>query len=160
MKLFFKRLLYKLKFSDDEIIRTARLILEKRFDKQVIQYNESEVMDYLKLLLSEAKEEKFVGIFLDGDKSIISIETLYTGTVNEVNSYIRGVIWRAIELKAMNLVICHNHPNAFPIPSDQDIEYSRNLSKASYLFQITLLDHILIAGCDAISFAKEGYFKP
>jgi len=62
----------------------------------------------------------------------------------------------AIENSASSIVLCHNHPSGNTKPSDADIRLTRNLKSAGAFLEITVIDHIIIAGGSFYSFADEG----
>jgi DNA repair protein RadC len=69
------------------------------------------------------------------------------------------IIKRAIELLASQIVLVHNHPSGSVEPSRQDIELTERVSEASKLFDIRLLDHVIIAHGAHYSFRANGIVK-
>ena len=53
------------------------------------------------------------------------------------------------------IILFHNHPSGNPLPSKADITETEKLKKACDLFEISLLDHIIIAEDSFYSFADE-----
>lgn len=45
---------------------------------------------------------------------------------------------------ARAIVVAHNHPSGDPMPSELDVEMTRNLVSAGKLMNIPLLDHLII----------------
>jgi len=70
----------------------------------------------------------------------------------------RQVIKRAIDKQACAMIIVHNHPGGSPIPSSADIEETRKLQYAVRPFNITLIDHVIVAGDSYYSFSEESSF--
>jgi DNA repair protein RadC len=54
------------------------------------------------------------------------------------------------------LVLAHPHPSGAAEPSQADELVTRRLRDALALVDIRVLDHIIVAGGDAISFAESG----
>ncbi|WP_304439877.1 JAB domain-containing protein, partial [Caulobacter sp. CCH9-E1] len=54
------------------------------------------------------------------------------------------------------VAIAHCHPSASKNPSAGDIEMTRRLKEGLATVDIGLLDHVLIAGDEAISFTTKG----
>lgn len=61
----------------------------------------------------------------------------------------------AVDQLADAIVIVHNHPSGNCMPSRSDIKETGDIKKALDLFDIDLLDHIIIADKEYYSFASE-----
>jgi DNA repair protein RadC len=63
----------------------------------------------------------------------------------------------AVGLMASTVIICHNHPSGNLDPSEQDKRITARLKEALALFDINLVDH-LIVGPDGerLSFLEQG----
>ena len=57
---------------------------------------------------------------------------------------------------AAALVLAHPHPSGAAEPSQADELVTRRLREALALVDIRVLDHIIVAGGQAISFAERG----
>ena len=53
----------------------------------------------------------------------------------------------------------HNHPSGTPVPSVADINETNKLRKACDIFDISLLDHIILTDESYYSFADESQNK-
>jgi DNA repair protein RadC len=62
----------------------------------------------------------------------------------------------ALKRNAAALVFAHPHPSGIAEPSAADELITRRLREALQLVDIRVLDHIIIAGGEAISFAELG----
>jgi DNA repair protein RadC len=62
----------------------------------------------------------------------------------------------ALEKLASSIIICHNHPSGNPKPSEQDIKITQKLKEAAKVFEISLLDHIIVTDSECYSFADSG----
>lgn len=51
---------------------------------------------------------------------------------------------RLLLANARNFILMHNHPSGDPTPSPADIDVTKVLSKISNMFEITLIDHVII----------------
>jgi DNA repair protein RadC len=52
--------------------------------------------------------------------------------------------------------LCHNHPSGNLKPSQPDRELTKKIKEAARLFDINLLDHIIVSQDGYFSFADEG----
>ena len=68
----------------------------------------------------------------------------------------RLIVKRALELLATQLILVHNHPSGTPEASAQDKALTERVARAAALFDIRLLDHIIIARDGDFSFLREG----
>jgi DNA repair protein RadC len=66
------------------------------------------------------------------------------------------VVKRALSLNAAAVILAHNHPSGVAEPSRADELLTQSLRSALALVDIRVLDHIVIAGSSATSFAERG----
>jgi hypothetical protein len=83
-----------------------------------------------------------------------------TGTLNEAQVYRREVIKEALFCNAYGVMLSHNHPSGVPAPSESDIIMTNDLAKWLDASDIQMIDHIVVAGNDAISMTDNGYINP
>ena len=87
----------------------------------------------------------------------IKIKDIAKGTGNFVKASIKDVLNEAVKVQAMQIILVHNHPSGDVTPSKNDIEFTREVKKASTILGINLIDHIIIGGNNYISiFSKLG----
>ncbi len=107
-------------------------------------------------LLEDLSHEEFWILLLNRsntvlDKFMVSQGGL-TGTVIDV----RIILKTAIEKLASSMILCHNHPSGNTKPSDADVKITKKIKDAASLMEITVLDHVIIAHDQYLSFADEG----
>ena len=56
----------------------------------------------------------------------------------------KEIIAEALKIKAPKMILIHNHPTGDPTPSTMDIKVTDKLYNAAKMFDIELLDHIVI----------------
>ena len=66
------------------------------------------------------------------------------GGTNFANVNIKEIIGEALKIKAPKMILIHNHPTGDPTPSKMDIKFTDKLYNAAKMFDIELLDHIVI----------------
>ncbi len=110
-----------------------------------VQINSTENM--AELVMEELRFEKreFVKLFLLNTKNEIlkSIDIAVGGT-NFVNVNIKEILAQALKIEAPKIILVHNHPTGDPTPSIADIKFTDRLYNATQIFDIELLDHIVI----------------
>ena len=78
------------------------------------------------------------------------------GTVKEASVHPRHVVEEAIRHRAASVILSHNHPAGTAKPSQPDHTLTRTLVQALGPLDIKVLDHIIVAGEETFSFAREG----
>ncbi|MFN8255347.1 MAG: DNA repair protein RadC [Bacteroidales bacterium] len=107
-------------------------------------------------IIGDLPYEEFWIIYLNRSNKITGKEKISQGGISGTVIDNRIILKNALERLASGIIICHNHPSGNRQPSKQDLEITKKLSEAAKLFDINLLDHIIIANHDYLSFADEG----
>lgn len=147
--------------NENAVIEQAALLMAKVMEQSPVYqsgttFNDpSMVMDFLKMKLGLKEREEFMVLFLDNQHKLLSAEILFQGTINATAVYPREVIKRALELNAAALILAHNHPSGQVTPSQSDRNITTKIKDAAALFDIRLLDHIIVGGTTTYSFAEN-----
>jgi DNA repair protein RadC len=114
------------------------------------------VRDYLRLWIGAHQHEVFVALFLDAQHRVLRSEELFRGTLTQTSVYPREVVKAALAANAAAVIFAHNQPSGVAQPSQADELLTRNLKEALALVDIKVLDHFIVAGRQALSFAERG----
>lgn len=114
------------------------------------------VRDYLRLALGAREHEVFVCIWLDAQHRVVKFEEPFRGTLTQTSVYPREIVKSALGANAAAVIFAHNHPSGVAQPSQADELLTRNLKEALAMIDVKVLDHFIIAGNQAISFAERG----
>jgi DNA repair protein RadC len=114
------------------------------------------VRDYLRLSLSGREHEVFVAVMLDAQHRVIASEELFRGTLTQTSVYPREVVKCALRHNAAAVIFAHNHPSGAAEPSHADEMLTTSLKSALDLVDVRVLDHFIVAGNQALSFAERG----
>jgi DNA repair protein RadC len=114
------------------------------------------VRDYLRLAIAGREHEVFVCLWLDAQHRVVAIEELFRGTLTQTSVYPREIVKAGLRANAAAVVFAHNHPSGAAQPSQADELLTRNLKDALALVDIKVLDHFIVAGRQALSFAERG----
>ena len=114
------------------------------------------VRDYLRLAIGARAHEVFMCIWLDAQHRVIRFEEAFRGTLTQTSVYPREVVKSALAHNAAAVIFAHNHPSGVAQPSQADELLTGNLREALALVDVKVLDHFIIAGQQAISFAERG----
>jgi DNA repair protein RadC len=142
---------------EDRAVYRAIRILEKRLREPGEMINSPQrVRDYLRLRLAGLDREVFVCLYLDAQNRVIDSETLFYGTLTQTEVHPREVVKRSLHHNAASVIFAHNHPSGVAEPSKADMLLTCALQDALALVSIRVLDHFIIAGLKALSFAERG----
>ena len=114
------------------------------------------VQEYLRLTLAALPSEVFYVLFLDAQHRLIAGEELFRGTLTQTSVYPREVVKQALYHNSAAVIFAHNHPSGVAEPSRADELLTQALKSALDLVDIKVLDHLVIAGNVAWSFAEKG----
>ena len=114
------------------------------------------VQEYLRLTLAALPNEVFFVLFLDAQHRLIAGEELFRGTLTQTSVYPREVVKQALHHNSAAVIFAHNHPSGVAEPSRADELLTQALKSALDLVDIKVLDHLVIAGNVAWSFAEKG----
>ena len=142
--------------SEDQIVEQALQILASRLKFGAALTSPSAVRDYLRLSLGHREHEVFVCIWLDAQHRALALEEAFRGTLTQTSVYPREIVKSALRHNAAAVLFAHNHPSGAAQPSQADELLTRNLKEALELVEVKVLDHFIVAGAQAISFAERG----
>lgn len=101
------------------------------------------------------ENEHFLILLLNNQNKIIHQKILYKGTLNTLNIDIKDIIYQAIIYKSNKIICVHNHPSGDSEPSIKDIETTKSINKQLGIFDIKLIDHIIIGNNNYYSINLE-----
>jgi DNA repair protein RadC len=140
----------------EEIMTGARQALSLRIRKGTLMDSPKATADYLTARLATREHETFTLIYLDNRHRLIACDDLFRGTIDGASVHPREVVKEALRHNAAAVILAHNHPSGVAEPSQADELITRRLREALALVDIRVLDHVIIAGADSISFAQRG----
>ena len=130
----------KVKSSERAVIKDSNsaysLLMNHIYDSETIQYRE-----YMKL---------------NNAKRVLGIVHISEGGLDSTSADIRIIMQAAILGNASAMILSHNHPSGNKQPSNQDDLLTDRVKKAAKLFDIQLLDHIIVTDSGYYSYLDEG----
>ncbi len=94
--------------------------------------------------MSLLSQEHLRIVLLDTRNRVISIPTVYIGSLNAASVRVGEVFREAIRANSACIVVVHNHPSGDPTPSPEDVQVTRQIVEAGSLMNIDVLDHLVI----------------
>lgn len=115
-----------------------------------------DVVNIMRPLLKELKHEECWVLYLTNSNRIIERSRVSQGGIQATVVDHRLIVKRALELLSTRIIVLHNHPSGSATPSKADYELTKKVKEATSLFDIQLLDHIIISANDSFSFKSKG----
>ena len=142
--------------SAEEIIASAREQLSHRVRRGSALSSPQATRDFLALRLGAREFESFCCMFLDNRHRVIEFVELFRGTIDSASVYPREVVKEALQRNAAAVVFAHPHPSGVAEVSAADELITRRLREALQTVNIRVLDHLIVAGGEVVSFAELG----
>ena len=100
--------------------------------------------------------EFFWVMYLTNSNRLIALAEIGVGSTNLVAVSVKTIFQKALLVNAVGIIVAHNHPSGSLKASDADIAMTKKINSAAKVFEMTLVDHIIITSEGFLSFAQEG----
>ncbi|MDN8661731.1 MULTISPECIES: JAB domain-containing protein [Stenotrophomonas] len=142
---------------EDRAIARALRILEQRIVRsEHVLGGVSEGAAFFRLRLGGEQREHFEVAFLNTQLQLITVERLFSGTIDGAEVHPRIVAQRALVLNASAVLLAHNHPSGSTQPSVSDRAVTARLKAALDTVEVRLLDHFVVTSHEVVSMASQG----
>ena len=138
------------------VLEMSRRALRETLDRGSALSSPQAVRDYLRLKLQRLPHEVFVAVFLDAQNRVLEVEELFRGTLTQTSVFPREIVKRALHFHAAAIIFAHNHPSGVAEPSRADEALTQTLKHTLALVDVKVLDHFVVGGDSAMSFAERG----
>ena len=115
------------------------------------------VAGYFMEKLRHRETECVILVCLDAKGQLLSEKKLSEGSVRMSLISPREIFLEALQSRAVNILLVHNHPSGDPTPSIADKELTLNVKELGEKMDIPLLDHIIIGDNRYTSFKEAAY---
>ena len=139
-----------------EVGRRVAIAEASTYDKVM---SDGDVVRIMEPVLGGLQYEECWALYLASSGKVLDRVRISQGGVQATVVDCKMVIRRALELLAVQIVLVHNHPSGTPEPSQQDIALTDRVAEAAKLFEIRLLDHVIVARGAHYSFRANGIVK-
>lgn len=147
---------YQFTPEDKKTLDAAASILEKAAKYTPVKIGgQHEATRFVQAKLVAKHSEVFAVLYLNNQNQLIQYKEEFHGTIAQSAVYPRVIAKHALDLNAAAIIAAHNHPSGDPEPSLADINITKRIKEAVGLFDIRLLDHIIV-GLTSISLAERG----
>ncbi len=134
----------------------GRRVAESRAGEADVIATSDDVVHLFRPKLQRLDHEECWVLYLTSSNRIVERQRVSQGGVQGTVVDHRLIIKRALELLATQLIMVHNHPSGAAEPSPQDKVLTERIARAAALFDIRLLDHLIISREGDFSFLSEG----
>lgn len=142
--------------SSEEVMAAAKRIMSQRFRRGAALESPNATRHYLVHRLGERGHEVFAVLFLDNRHRLIECQEMFRGTIDGASVHPREVVKEALRLNAAAVILAHNHPSGVCEPSQADQLITQRLRDALALVDVRVMDHLIVAGTDALSMSERG----
>ena len=140
----------------DEVLQAALRVLARQMYGSEALTSPQVVRDFLRIKLGTLEHEVFALIHLDAQNRVIDYVEMFRGTVSQTSVYPREVVKESLAHNSAALILVHNHPSGLAEPSRADEMLTQTLKSALALVDVRVLDHLVVAGTNILSFAERG----
>lgn len=126
------------------LVELAARLVRPSLAKHPVFLEHAALVTYCRLRAACVPVQQVRTIFLDARKHLIADEVHQTGTVNEVKTYVREIIRRALELGACGLVVAQSAPGDEPPKPWSAESVCADLQRAGAALGVELHDYLVI----------------
>ena len=107
--------------------------------------------------IGHKEQEHLMAIYLNNQNQIVDERVISIGTKNRSLASPSDILRYAVRCNASSIIMAHNHPSGSVAPSGNDREFTRNIMECCKLFEIVLLDHVVVGRDTYYSFREKDY---
>lgn len=139
----------------------AALEIGKRRASEIVINNtkitgSKDVFNIFYPLLGDLPHEEFWILLVNRSNRVIDKIRISQGGVAGTIVDMKLILKQAILKLASGIILCHNHPSGNTKYSREDKEITEKIKNAAKFVDISVLDHVIVADIDYLSFADEG----
>jgi len=100
--------------------------------------------------------EEFYILLLNRANKVLSYSRISQGGISGTVVDPKRIFQTALKGNACNIILAHNHPSGNPQPSDSDKKITAKVVEAGKFLELSVLDHLILAGDQYFSFSDMG----
>jgi DNA repair protein RadC len=141
------------------VLAICRAYLEDKESGGVILASTADIGRYIRPKFIGRPRETVFLLCLDGRGRLLKCQQISEGTLDYAPIMVRTIVDIVVGVGASAIVLAHNHPQGFALPSDGDVGATLRLREALKPLGVRVQDHIIVAGDDFVSMRDSGYFS-
>lgn len=115
-----------------------------------------DIASYLQVRMGHECQEQLCVACLNTKNRVQKIHTVYKGNVNSSMIRAAEVYREPVRLNSVAILIAHQHPSGDCTPSPEDVLVTRELRQAGTIFDIELLDSLIVSPSNYVSLRERG----
>ena len=119
-----------------------------------------QIAAYLQPQFRGETHEMTILLCLNNRLELLGAQVVSTGTLVSTDANLRSIIEQIVLHKATRVVLAHNHPAGFAVPSGADISVTRHLIDSLRMVEVEMLDHMIFAKDDYVSLRQTPQYAP
>lgn len=139
------------------VFELARRLTKRELTPGERIFSLDEAIEHINPEMAALEREELRTLHLNNANELIHEETIFTGSLNQVQISPREIIKSCLRQNTSAVIIAHNHPGGTSEPSEADIRITEKIKTALDTVGVSLIDHIIIGKYDQLSFNREGY---
>jgi len=138
------------------LVEFSRRLFQKNMAKGSKFSSPTAVFQQYGPMLRGLQQEVFYVILTDSRNRVLRHVEISKGTLNSCEVHARDILRHALKEGAIGVILLHNHPSGDPEPSPEDKALTEAVKAACDTCQLSLLDHVVVAGEEYVSFSERG----
>ena len=134
-----------------ELGRRRRLVA----NREIIINCSEKTHQYFKPILADLNIEEFHVLLLNQRNKLIKSVKISQGGISSTSVDVRLIFKAALDFYATKIILVHNHPSGNLTPSLQDNEITSRIVDLGKMFEINVLDHLIITNNGYFSYADK-----
>lgn len=126
-------------------------------DKKLQLSDSKALCSYFETSFIEAKGEQLRVMALDDNLYLLCEAVLVEGSSLKVSVTARQITEFCLKANSNRIVIAHNHPNGAAIPSNADLNTTRELVDLLKRLEIDVMDHIIVGRTGSFSIRESAH---
>lgn len=115
-----------------------------------------DIYELMQPLIGALRNEEFWVVAINNASRIIKKVQVSVGGIDQTSADVRLIMRVLIDTGASQFAAVHNHPSGNQKPSNDDRKLTEQLKKAAGIFNIRMMDHVIITDGVYYSFCDEG----
>ena len=111
----------------------------------------NDIRDVYEDELTGRDQEDLVAVFLSSSNHVLGDKLMFRGGLRSIDIQPREIVRETLQRNAAAVILLHNHPGGDPEPTQADLETTRTIADRLDMFDIGLLDHVIIS--------QHGYYS-
>jgi DNA repair protein RadC len=105
----------------------------------------SAVVTWAQPKLAVLDHEELWVLALDGRQGLRAARRVASGGIHGLHVGVRDVLRIGLREAAGAILMVHNHPSGDPLPSQEDVTFTRAVAEGAAVVRTPLVDHVIIA---------------